>query len=549
MKTYNRILTLAVLPALLLTGCSKGLEKGQENNGTRDGGTRSDMEVLSGNALKGVAGQETKTYLTADDRIAWSDGDKVWLLGATNDEFEIVPLGTDATHGFLQGGVLPEPFNGSVAYTALYPSDMFKTTVTKPSDISGTLPKEYDYAEYALNPLKCFPMIARSSSKVLDFQSVCGLLEINLTGEMTVDSVEVSTTSATAHLAGDFKIKLDNTLDFTGEDDRITIDCGEGVKLNAARPVRFCVPLVPGDYGDVKVKVYTQEMTSTGGSCEKVVPELKVEKGMIYASTFKADRDAVQLWPGGPWFATCNVGAFQPADYGSKYAWSSTEKIYSNPDVQSGTSGSFAFKTSPVDYSNGFSWKSYVFFDPWDGNTTYVGDATATSSFSKYNLAGSVLSESDDIARKLWEGSWRMLTAADEEALFENCYAEWVTDYENSDNSQVNGYIIYKVKSTSHRNVVKINDGTFKSMIPSAAIAGPSPAPSYDRTKDPNIFLPAAGYGDSGEYKGLGGYGNYWTVTLGTSSRAAYRINFGPTQISESGANRYQGFSIRPVHD
>ena len=98
--------------------------------------------------------------------------------------------------------------------------------------------------------------------------------------------------------------------------------------------------------------------------------------------------------PSGLKWATCNVGANKPEEYGDCYAWGETEP-----------------KTT-------YNWSTY--FDTTDGGST----------FTKYTTDGkTVLDLADDAARANWGGAWRMPTDAEWTELRENCEWTWTDDY------------------------------------------------------------------------------------------------------------------------
>ena len=98
-------------------------------------------------------------------------------------------------------------------------------------------------------------------------------------------------------------------------------------------------------------------------------------------------------------WATCNVGAAYPWDYGDYFAWGETA-----PKAE--------YK---VDWSN--------YFDTTDGGST----------FTKYNLSGgkTVLDPEDDAATVNWGGPWRMPTAEEWTTLCNTTLYDWTpqTDY------------------------------------------------------------------------------------------------------------------------
>jgi hypothetical protein len=112
-------------------------------------------------------------------------------------------------------------------------------------------------------------------------------------------------------------------------------------------------------------------------------------------------------------WATCNVGASKPEEYGDYFAWGETQP-----------------KTT-------YDWSTYKWC-----NGSY-------NTLTKYNNSSSYgtvdnktqLELSDDAARANWGGSWRMPTRAEQDELRENCTWTWTTQ------NGVNGY-----KVTSKKN-------------------------------------------------------------------------------------------------
>ena len=92
--------------------------------------------------------------------------------------------------------------------------------------------------------------------------------------------------------------------------------------------------------------------------------------------------------PSGLKWATCNVGATKPEEYGDYFAWGETET------------------------KSNFTWSTYSKFNP-------SGDGTT---FTKYTFDGTTVLEAiDDAATANWGGSWRMPTDGEWAELFNNC--------------------------------------------------------------------------------------------------------------------------------
>ena len=125
--------------------------------------------------------------------------------------------------------------------------------------------------------------------------------------------------------------------------------------------------------------------------------------------------------PSGTKWATCNVGATKPEEYGNYYAWGETEP-----------------KTT-------YSWATYKWC-----NGSY-------DTLTKYNTSSSygtvdnktVLELADDAARANWGGQWRMPTKEECEELLDNCTLKWVYSYKGTGvagrivTSNINGNSIF----------------------------------------------------------------------------------------------------------
>ena len=161
-------------------------------------------------------------------------------------------------------------------------------------------------------------------------------------------------------------------------------------------------------------------------------------------------------------WATCNVGAQNPEEYGEYYAWGETRP-----------------KTI-------YTWRGYRF--------RASGDSYSDIKFSKYNpdeildhLKKTVLDLADDVANVKWGGNWRMPTKEEMEELAWNC--DWIWTTQNG----VNG-----VKITS-----KVEGYT-----------------------DRSIFIPAAGYRDDSKQIMKGEVGYCWSSTITNMNTSAHCLLF-----------------------
>ena len=136
---------------------------------------------------------------------------------------------------------------------------------------------------------------------------------------------------------------------------------------------------------------------------------------------------------------------------------------------------------------------------------------SSSSDLTKYNQSDSktVLESADDAASQIMGGDWRMPTKDEFQELLSNTNKEWITNYNGSG---VNGY-----KFTS-----KINGNS--------------------------IFIPAAGYCNSGSVGNVGNRGYVWSSSLNTSNHSlAWSLGFNSGDCNMYYNYRCNGQSVRGV--
>ena len=132
-----------------------------------------------------------------------------------------------------------------------------------------------------------------------------------------------------------------------------------------------------------------------------------------------ADVQAVDLGlPSGLKWASCNVGAEKPEDYGNYYAWG---EVLPKED---------------------YSWITYKYANG-DSNklTKYCNDASKGDNDFTDNKT--TLDTDDDAAHVNWGGSWRMPTDAEWQELQDNCTWTWTTQ------NGINGYQVTSQKNSN----------------------------------------------------------------------------------------------------
>lgn len=196
-------------------------------------------------------------------------------------------------------------------------------------------------------------------------------------------------------------------------------------------------------------------------------------------------------------WASMNVGATTPTEYGKYFQWADVEGAEETPPT---ASKNYSWETTPY----------YV------GTESGGGSGSATQAdWSKYNGVDGkvVLDATDDAATKLWGSDYRMPTKEECQELLDYCTYQWVTDYQGSG----------------------VNGALFTSRV-------------EGHTND-KIFIPAAGYcGVSGVY-GVGEYGFVWSSSLTTDNpKYAFGFYFGSVGYGVyDDVIRYVGRSVRAV--
>ncbi len=219
---------------------------------------------------------------------------------------------------------------------------------------------------------------------------------------------------------------------------------------------------------------------------ERLAREKAEQERLAREEAEREDREGVDLGlPSGTLWATRNVGASSPEDYGDYFAWGETK----------------GYKSGKRD----FSWSTYKWCaGDIDKQTKYCNDR-------RYGKKGftdnkTELDLEDDAAYVNWGSQWRMPSLDQINELRSHCTWTW---------TQLNGVNGYRVTSKTNGN---------------------------------SIFLPAAGWCNDTSLYGAGFSGYYWSRTLGASyPYCAYHQDFGSGYVDWSNFSRHNGQSVRPV--
>ena len=170
-------------------------------------------------------------------------------------------------------------------------------------------------------------------------------------------------------------------------------------------------------------------------------------------------------------WATCNVGATKPEEYGDYFAWGETE---------------------PKEV---YDWSTYK----WCSGSYYTLTKYCTS--SSYGTVDNkeTLDLSDDAARANWGGNWRMPTRAEQGELREQCTWTWTT--QNGVNgykvtSKINGKSIF-LPAAGYRRSSLLDAGSYGDYW-SSSLSTNSPVSSYHLS----FYSSGVGWDNNNRYYG-----------------------------------------------
>ncbi len=278
-----------------------------------------------------------------------------------------------------------------------------------------------------------------------------------------------------------------HSLDLTEEEFSCTVDAPADKLISNEGTIAGSLHALALNYtkgvaGEMKIAYkFTDSFTVAGR-------KLKEEYSLSFSIV--SEMEYVDLGLSVKW-ATCNLGASTPTEYGGYYQWAGTKDV-SDTKIN-------------LDWSN----------------CPYHTGSDRDSGWTKYNTDPSygtvddktVLEAMDDAASVALGGKWRMPTDEEWTELrnTDNCSWTWTT---------IDGVDGYKVQSKKS---------------------------GYT---DNWIFLPAAGYRRSSNHSNVGPYGYYWSSSLGMyGPDDACGLDFGSSYVSRGIYYRSDGQSIRPVSE
>lgn len=230
-------------------------------------------------------------------------------------------------------------------------------------------------------------------------------------------------------------------------------------------------------------------------------PSAKAVKKPAADGAIGGEHEKVQLWKDGPCWATTNIGAEKPEDFGYYFWWGDTvgyKRVKNKWMASDGSSSDWWFG-----------------YDLWfeDFGTIVPHEEEPLSFLADRgwitDADDAPLVPEHDAAHVHWGGGWRMPTHVELYELEENCNWTW---------QKVNGVDGYVVRGK----------GDYAAA---------------------SIFLPAAGHGCGTSLDNAGSEGGYWASDPGYESwDDSWDLFFCSDRLSiGNGTYRHLGLSVRPV--
>lgn len=499
-KSYILLLMVALLS---LVSCGDDEEEPQNDNILTSGPT-----VVTCSIDKFIA-NETRTTLSKEDySVAWAKDDVIGIFPyeGYQEPFYIPTDQMECDNAKIDGGYWR--LKNGMKYNAYYPfsTDNFKVNSKKHLPVTYLGQKEnsprrnlgsfdYMYSDWTEveNGKVNFNFHHLGALLALTIKWPNGIAYRTLTLEFEGKEIPVE---------GYYDI-MEETPHFitTRYSDCISMELNRYAH-SVGEKVTFYFMLPPADMSSTYV---TATLEREGDTHTYKLPSIKFEAGHIYAVDAKEFKyEAVDLGLSVEW-ATCNVGAAEPEEYGDYYAWGEKEPHYEHSKAYE------ILCTQWQPDKKGYDWYTYDWFD---AQGQYAN-------MTKYNSDDKIryLKPEDDIVQTEWRGKWRMPSRSEIAELTDETKCRWKY-YSNYNDTGAAGFLITSL------------------------------VPGYT---DKSIFLPAAGYRYSlglYEYRTVA---TYWSNTVNSSNpRHAYYLyicEYRRLEPLTDSFERCYGRCIRPVRE
>ena len=488
MKMKKYIQSMMAFAAIVsFASCSS-----EDNNTTIE--NESATKVMTFTATQEGNEASTRAILSGTN-IHWESEDKISIFDGTNNNQFTLTDGDGRTFGKFSGKA-----GQSNSYTAVYPYQ--ENASLSGNDVTNVTLPAIQYARDNSFDKEAALMIAEGGNgNTLNFKNVVGYVKVKPTFNCT--RIDLKAFDNSAVLAGTGTVSYNNgkpTLDLSETKDYAITLRGD-IKANkyyyiAVPPVTlkagWTIEFTAKDNG----KLYSRKGTNPITFTRNKVTDLGefATTGDYWYDPVRADQEVdlgLTITIGTKnykvIFAKSNLTkdglAENEYDYGDYFAWGAIKPWYTEIDK---TSSSW---TATWEKSGGYSITNAPFYN------------SSTGSYTTYT-PGDALEASDDAARQILKGDWRIPTTEIWAALVNNSTKVW--------DSTNKGYKFTKNSQT--------------------------------------LFLPAAGNVWGTSFENVGSSGRYWSGTTASLNRNADYLHFGDVNLNaQDSGSRNQGFPVRPV--
>ena len=467
----------------------------EDNNTTIE--NESAVKVMTFTATQEGNEASTRAILSGTN-IHWESEDKISIFDGTNNKQFTLTDGAGSTSGKFSGKA-----GQSNSYTAVYPyqenaslSGNDVTNVTLPATQTATA-NSFD-KEAAL-------MMAKSDNTTLEFKNAVGYVKVK--PKFACSKIVLQAAGASEYLAGKCTLSYGEgmpSIAFTPEQST-SITLSGNITANTVYYIAVpAVTLSAGwsisftdTTGDVYTRTGSKSITFKRNTIINLGEFSRTDNNLKLTLTQNGEVSADKQVDMGVFniggtnyrliFAKSNLTttglATNEYDYGDYFAWGAIKPWYTEIDK---TSSSW---TATWEKSGGYSITNAPFYN------------SSTDSYTKYT-PGDALEASDDAARQILKGDWRIPTTEIWAALVNNSTKVW--------DSTNKGYKFTKNSQT--------------------------------------LFLPAAGNVWGTLFENVGSSGRYWSGTTASLNRTAYYLRFDDVNLyAQDSGSRNQGFPVRPV--
>ena len=491
MKKYIQSM-MAFAAIVSFASCSS-----EDNNITLE--NESATKVMTFTATQEGDEQSTRAAISSTESkvINWQEGDQISIFDGTKNNQFTLKNGAGTKSATFQGVAA-----SAETYTAVYPYQS-EATLSGTSVEKVTLKATQNATANSFDKEAALMIAEGGDGNTLNFKNVVGYVKVKPTFNCT--RIDLKAFDNSAVLAGTGTVSYNNgepKLDLSNaetKNDAITLtgDIKAGNYYYIAVPpvtlkAGWTIEFTAKDNG----KLYSRKGTKPITFTRNKVTDLGefATTGDYWYDPVRADQEVdlgLTITIGTKnykvIFAKSNLTkdglAANEYDYGDYFAWGAIKPWYTEIDKTSSP------WTVTWEKSGGYSITNAPFYN------------SSTNSYTKYT-AGDALEASDDAARQILKGDWRIPTTEIWAALVNNSTIVW--------DSTNKGYKFTKNSQT--------------------------------------LFLPAAGNVWGTSFENVGSSGRYWSGTTASLKDNADYLHFGDVKLNaQDKGSRNQGFPVRPV--